>query len=93
MVKVTFTLDEKTVAKLDEAARQLVKPKSEVVREAVNDYHARMGRLSEKERQRILRALSELAPLVPNRTRPDVDRELQAIRLARRAGGRRTPVE
>lgn len=93
MVKVTFTLDEKTVAKLEDASRQLVKPKSEVVREAVREYHARMGRLSEQERQRILRALDELAPLVPNRTRADVDRELQAIRLARRAGGRRTPVE
>jgi hypothetical protein len=93
MVKVTFTLDEKTVAKLGEASRQLVKPKSEVVREAVNEYHARMGRLSEQERKRILRALNELAPLVPNRTRADVDRELLAIRLARRAGGRRTPVE
>jgi metal-responsive CopG/Arc/MetJ family transcriptional regulator len=93
MVKVTFTLDEKTVAKLDEASRQLVKPKSEVVREAVQDYHARMGRLSEQERQRILRVLDELAPLVPNRTRADVNRELRAIRLARRAGGRRTPVE
>ena len=93
MVKVTFTLDEKTVAKLDDASRQLAKAKSEVVREAVNEYHARMGRLSEQERQRILRALNELAPLVPNRTQADVDRELRAIRLARRAGGRRTPAE
>jgi predicted transcriptional regulator len=93
MVKVTFTLDENTAAKLDEAARQLVKPKSEVVREAVQEYHARMNRLSERERQRILRALDELAPLVPNRTQADVNRELRAIRLARRAGGRRTPVE
>jgi Arc/MetJ-type ribon-helix-helix transcriptional regulator len=93
MVKVTFTLDEKTVAELDDASRQLDKPKSEVVREALHEYHARMGRLSEKERQRILRALEELAPLVPSRTRADVNRELSAIRLARRAGGRRTPVE
>jgi Arc/MetJ-type ribon-helix-helix transcriptional regulator len=93
MVKATFTLDENTAAKLDEAARQLVKPKSEVVREAVQEYHARMNRLSERERQRILRALDELAPLVPNRTQADVNRELRAIRLARRAGGRRTPVE
>jgi predicted transcriptional regulator len=93
MVKVTFTLDEKTVAKLGEAARQLDKPKSQVVREAVHEYHARMGRLSEMERQKILRALHELAPLVPNRTQADVNRELTAIRLARKAGGRRTPVE
>jgi len=93
MVKVTFTLDETTIAKLDDASRQLEKPKSEVVREAVNEYHARMRRLSEQERQRILRALHELAPLVPHRAQADVDRELLAIRLARRAGGRRTPVE
>jgi hypothetical protein len=93
MVKVTFTLDEKTVAALNETSRQLAKPKSEVVREAVHDYHARMGRLSEQERERILRVLDELAPLVPKRTRTDMDRELREIRLARRAGGRRTPVE
>jgi predicted DNA-binding protein len=93
MVKVTFTLDEKTVAKLQDASERLSKPKSEVVREAVVDYHARMGRLSEAERLRILRALDELAPLVPKRTRTDVDRELREIRLARRSGGRRTPIE
>jgi hypothetical protein len=93
MVKVTFTLDENTVAKLQDASQRLSKPKSEVVREAVVDYHARLGRLSETERLRILRALDELAPLVPKRTRADVDRELREIRLARRAGGRRTRVE
>jgi Ribbon-helix-helix protein, copG family len=92
MVKVTFTLDDKTVAELADASRQLAKPKSEVVREAINEYHARIGRLSEQERQRILRALDELAPLVPHRTQGDVVREQRALRLARRAGGRRTPV-
>jgi hypothetical protein len=93
MVKVTFTLDEKTVVQLNEAARQLAKPKSEVVREAVHEYHARMGRLTEQEKKRILRALDELAPLVPPRRQADVDREVSAIRLARRGGGRRTRVE
>jgi hypothetical protein len=93
MVKVTFTLDEKTVAKLQDASQRLSKPKSEVVREAVVDYHARIGRLSEAERTRILRALDELAPLVPKRPRAEVDRELREVRLARRSGGRRTPVE
>ena len=91
MVKVTFTLDEQTVGKLQDASERLSKPKSEIVREAVTDYHARMGRLSEQEKQRILRALDELAPLVPHRARADVDRELRDIRLARRTGGRRTP--
>ena len=93
MVKVTFTLDEQTVGKLQDASERLSKPKSEIVREAVLDYHARIGRLSEAERIRILRSLDELAPLVPKRSRADVDRELREIRLARQAGGRLTPAE
>jgi hypothetical protein len=93
MVKVTFTLDEQTVGKLQDASERLSKPKSEIVRDAVLDYHARIGRLSEAERIRILRSLDELAPLVPKRSRADVDRELREIRLARQAGGRLTPAE
>jgi len=93
MVKVTFTLDETTVAKLADAAKRLSKPKSEVVREAVQDYHTRIGRLSEQERLRMLHVLDTLAPLVPRRSQKEVDRELREIRLARRTGGRRTPVE
>jgi hypothetical protein len=93
MVKVTFTLDENTVAKLQDAAQRLSKPKSEVVREAVLDFHARIGRLSEQERLRMLRVLDTLAPLVPKRSQKDVERELKEIRAARRSGGRRTPVQ
>jgi hypothetical protein len=93
MVKVTFTLDENTVAKLQDASQRLSKPKSEVVREAVLDYHARIGRLSEQERLRMLRAIDTLAPLVPRRSQKEVDREIREIRMARRTGGRRTPVE
>jgi metal-responsive CopG/Arc/MetJ family transcriptional regulator len=89
MVKVTFTLDEKTVAKLDEASRQLVKPKSEVVRDAVNDYHARMGRLNEYERLRMLRALEEHLARPADRSQAEVDRELKELRASRRAGWRR----
>jgi metal-responsive CopG/Arc/MetJ family transcriptional regulator len=93
MVKVTFTLDEKTVAKLDDASRRLSKPKSEVVREAVVDYHARIGRLSEQERIRAMRLLSEHLARPPERSQAEVDRELKELRAARRGGGRRTPVE
>ena len=93
MVKVTFTLDEKTVAKLNEAARQLAKPKSEVVREAVQEYHARMGRLSERERIKALRLLGDHLSRPPDRSRADVDRELRELRAARRGGGRRTVLE
>ena len=88
MVKVTFTLDEKTVAKLVDASRQLQKPKSEVVREAVNEYHARMGRLSEQERIRMLRALEEHLARPPQRNQAEVDRELKDLRASRHKGWR-----
>jgi metal-responsive CopG/Arc/MetJ family transcriptional regulator len=90
MVKVTFTLDENTVAKLQDASRRLSKPKSEVVREAVGDYHARMGRLSEQERIRMLRALDEHLARPAQRSQAEVDRELRELRASRRAGWRRS---
>jgi metal-responsive CopG/Arc/MetJ family transcriptional regulator len=93
MVKVTFTLDENTVAKLQDASRRLAKPKSEVVREALVDYHARIGRLSEQERIRAVRLLAEHLARPPERSQAETDRELKELRAARRAGGRRTPVE
>lgn len=89
-VKVTFTLDAGAVAHLNDAAEQLGKPKSEVVREAIEDYHARIGQLSERERLRMLRAFDELVPRIPSRSREAVDDEIRAIRQARRRGGRKT---
>jgi metal-responsive CopG/Arc/MetJ family transcriptional regulator len=89
MVKVTFTLDEQTVAKLGETARQLEKPKSQVVRDAVQEYHARMGRLSEQEKVRMLRALDEHLARVPQRSQAEVDRELKELRASRHGGWRR----
>ena len=86
--KVTFTFDAATIARLDDAAHRLSKPKSEVVREAIHDYHARLGRLSEAEKQRMLRALDELARRPSTRTQAEVDTELREIRRARRHGGR-----
>jgi len=43
-----------TIARLREAAERLAKPKSEVVREAIQDYYERVGKLSERERLRML---------------------------------------
>jgi predicted nucleic acid-binding protein len=93
MVKVTFTLDEATIARLNETAQRLAKPKSEVVREAIEAYHAKSDRLSEAERQKMLKALSDYMRLPPTGTNQDTDRELREIRAARRSGGRRTRVE
>ena len=88
--KVTFTLDDKSIGLLAEAAARLAIPQSEVVREAIIEFHDRIGRLSERERHTLLRAFDDLVPKIPRR-RPagEVDREIEDIRNARRAGGRR----
>jgi hypothetical protein len=88
--KVTFTLDDSTIARLQGAAARLDKPKSEVVREASHDFHDRLGRLSEEERLRMLRVLDELVPRIPKRSARAVKRELADIRRARRRGGRKS---
>ncbi len=88
--KVTFTLDEQTIRRLQTAAERLKKPKSEVVREAIADYHERVGRLSEVERQRLLKVLDEIASKPATRAAADVRREIAEVRAARRAGGRRS---
>src|SRR5712692_3346896 len=89
-VKVTFTLDRATIARLRQAADRLAKPKSQVVREAIHDYHARIGKLSEQERLRLLKIFDKMMARVPSRPQSEVEAELKAIRQARRAGGRRS---
>ncbi|HEY1241821.1 MAG TPA: ribbon-helix-helix protein, CopG family [Bryobacteraceae bacterium] len=91
--KVTFTLDADTINRLERASERLSKPKSQVIREAVQEYYDRIGRLSESERLRMLRVLDEIMARPPSRPAKEVDRELREIRRARRSGGRRTPVE
>jgi hypothetical protein len=86
--KVTFTLDPETVHRIEDAAERLAKPKSQIVREAVADYHGRIDRLSESERQRLLKIFDTLFPLIPVRPKREVDSELEEIRRGRRTGGR-----
>lgn len=86
--KVTVTLDEQTVHWIDDAAKQLAKPKSQVVREAVADYHSRIGHLSESERKRMLNVFDALVPAIPTRPQREAEAELREIRRARRSGGR-----
>ena len=88
-VKVTFTLDEATISRLSQAAERLAKPKSAVVREAIHDYHERLGRLGEAERIRLLRVLDQVMARAPSRSAAEVNRELRELRRARREGGRR----
>jgi hypothetical protein len=61
-----------------------------VVREAVVDYHARIGRLSEAERIRAMRVLSEHLARPADRSQAEVDRELKELRAARHGGWRRS---
>jgi predicted transcriptional regulator len=91
--KVTFTLDDATIIRLNDAAQRLAIPKSEVVREAIQDYHARIGRLSEAERRRMLADFDRLVPLIPDRPLAEVKRELDEIRAARRRGSQKSREE
>jgi predicted DNA-binding protein len=89
--KMTFSLDDATAARLNEASASLGKPKSEVVREAIRDYAERMGKLSEAERLRLLGVFDEVVAAIPKGAAADVDAELGELREARRTSSRRRP--
>lgn len=88
VVKVTFSLDEQSIARLNQTAARLGKPKSEVVREAIAEFHAKSDRLSEADRLRMLRIVDEMATEPPTRSREEAEREKAEVRRARRSGGR-----
>ena len=89
VVRVTFSLDEETVRQLRATSESTKKPQSLVVREAVAEYAARVGRLSDAERLALLRTFDRLVPALPARPAREVDAELRSLRSARRHGGRR----
>jgi predicted transcriptional regulator len=89
MVRVTFSLDEGTVAQLRQTAARLRKAQSHVVRDAIAEYSARSDRLSEGERRSAMGVLERLRDAKPTRPVSDVDQELRALRAARSSGGRR----
>ena len=93
MIKVTFTLDDETIVYLDRAAARLSMPKSQVVREAIRLYGEQMGRLTEEERDRVLDVFDEVTGRIPDRPRAEAEAELEGVRRARRAGGRRSAGE
>lgn len=88
---MTFTLDDRTAERIDRTAQRLGVSKSGVVREAVREYAARAGSLSEGERLRLLEVFDEVVARIPARSAEAADREIAAVRRARREGGRRTP--
>lgn len=89
MVKVTFSLDDETVAQLRRTADRLGRAQSQVVREAVAEYASRTDRLTEKERLRLLGVLDRIQGAPPTRSARAVDAEIASIRDARRTGGRK----
>ncbi len=91
--KVTFTVDQQTIDRLNDAAERTKKPKSEVVREAIADYHERIGKLSETERLRLIKIMEDIMSRPPPRPQEEVDRELAEIRELRRLPGRLHPVD
>jgi predicted transcriptional regulator len=86
--KVTFSVDDTTVALLEQTARRLHRPKSQIIREAVAEYAARSEMLSDAERGRMLSTFDTLVPRIPERPLSDVESELELVRSARRSAGR-----
>jgi uncharacterized tellurite resistance protein B-like protein len=89
MVKLTFSLDETTVEQLRRAADRLGKPQSQVVREAISDYAARIGKLSEEERVQLLKTFDTVVGAISRRPLREVEREIAEVRKARRQAGQR----
>jgi hypothetical protein len=92
VVKVTFTLDDETVSRLRQVAERTSKPQSQVLREAVKDYADRVGRLSEAERLQMTTAIDAMVRRKATRPQAEVEKELRALRSARRSRGRRRRV-
>jgi hypothetical protein len=93
MVKVTFTFDDETVETLRRTASRLKKPRSLVVREAIQDYAARSDRLTEDERKHLLKVFDRMVARIPGGSQAEADAEIEGIRAARKTGGRRTRPE
>lgn len=89
--KVTYTFDDETIQRIEQLAGKLGMSRSRVVREAVAEYAARVGRLSGAERDRLLNLMDDLMRRSPTRSAAAVDRELAALRAARKGGGRKSP--
>ena len=60
----TFTLDDTTETVLRRTAERLRRSRSEIVRQAVQEYGARVGRLSEAERLQLLAAFDYHVPRI-----------------------------
>jgi|HubBroStandDraft_1064217.scaffolds.fasta_scaffold157778_3 predicted transcriptional regulator len=85
-VKVTIQLDRATLASVDKDAARVSKPRSVVLRQAIESSYPNRGPLSKAERLRRLRIIDEIMKRPPTRSQAEVDRELREIRASRRRG-------
>ena len=60
-----------------------------MVREAIQDYAFRTGRLSEEERLHMLKLFDRMVARIPSRSQKEADAEIEEIRAALSSGGRR----
>ena len=88
MTKVTFTLDDETVAYLSRTAERLGMSKSQVVREAIRIYGEQRARLTDEERDRLLGIFDEVTASIPDRPRARVEAELAEVHRSRKLGRR-----
>ncbi|MGE3274504.1 MAG: ribbon-helix-helix protein, CopG family [Vicinamibacterales bacterium] len=88
--KVTFTLDEATVAALKRESARTGKPQSLIVREAIAQYEARGDRLTAAEQQHLLGVIAEIRASRTADAGTRAAREATAVTRARREGGRRS---
>src|SRR5262245_26565737 len=89
MVKMTFTLDDTTVAALRRIAHRLQKPQSYVLREAITHYEPHAGHLSKAERKRRVELFDQVIAAIAKKPASAADRELKRLRQSRRKGRRR----
>lgn len=83
---MTFSLDDETVRTLRMIAERKQKPQSVVVREAIVEYAAKDEKLSDNERARKLQLIRSLKSQPATRDQAGVDKELDELRRARKAG-------
>jgi hypothetical protein len=88
MKKVTYTLDDETVAAIRRVATRSNRPQSAIVRAAVAAY-GDGDRLPESDRRRMLTALRAYQAAMPTRSMAAVEKELREIRASRRIGWQR----
>jgi predicted transcriptional regulator len=89
----TVTLSDATIERIESTAETLGRSNGEVIEDAMAKYHEPPDRLTDAERQRMLKVLERIRNRPSPKTEEDVRREIEEIRAARRSGGRRTPVE